>query len=123
MTTQTVQSGSTFDALEDDVDVFVEATFIESGSQLQMALIGSEPVLLIQPEYDEDERALKFVLTAVDLDPEGLVEVLELILDTARTMAEGQSNDRHEIIHDHADDFTPSELQVAPTLGAAPDES
>lgn len=87
---QRVESGVAFPG-ETDADIFVQASFIESGNQLQMALIGTEPVILIQPEYDAEANEVTFVVTAVDLDPPGLVEVLEVLLDTARTMAEQQA--------------------------------
>lgn len=83
----TIESGVAF-AQDTDAEVFVEATFIESGNQLQHLFIGLEPVLLIVPEFDADVNELKFLLTAVDLNPVGLVEVLEVILDAAKTMVE-----------------------------------
>lgn len=80
-----VESGVAF-AQETDADVSVEATFIESGNQLQHLFIGLEPVLLIVPEYDADVNEVKFLITAVDLDPQGLVDVLDVILDAAKEM-------------------------------------
>jgi len=85
-----VESGVRFPA-NPDVRTEVAATFIQSGNQMQMAIIGTEPVLLVQPEYDADENAVTLITTAVDLDPAGLVQTLEVMLDAARLMAEQQA--------------------------------
>lgn len=85
-----VESGVRFVGLE-DTTVEVAGTFIESGNQLQMALIGSEPVLLVQPNYDADENHITLILTAVDLPPEGLVQTLEVLLDGAKTVVAMQA--------------------------------
>jgi hypothetical protein len=90
MTQHTIESGVAF-ATEVDAEVFVQATFIESGQQMHMAIIGTEPVLLIQPEYDADANEVNFLVTAVDLDPEGLVEVLDVLLDAAKLMVSQQA--------------------------------
>lgn len=76
---------------------YVEATFVQSGQQMQMALIGSEPVLLIQPEYDIDTHSVTLLTTAVDLPPPALVEVLEVLLDGARQMVETDLEKLEEI--------------------------
>jgi len=68
----------------------VAGTFIESGNQMQMVLIGHEPVIVVQPEYDADENKITLVLTTVDLPPQGLVEVLEALLDATREIAAQQ---------------------------------
>lgn len=85
--TLAVESGVSF-TQHAGTKVQVEATFLESGNQMQMAIIGTEPVLLVQPNFDADDNEVTFILTSVDLGPEGLVEVLEILLDAARTMAE-----------------------------------
>jgi hypothetical protein len=90
MTEHTHESGVRFPE-NPDTQVEVAATFIESGNQMQMAIIGTEPVLLIQPEYNADEDKVTFLLTAVDLDPAGLVQVAEVLLDAANTMAAQQA--------------------------------
>lgn len=87
-----VESGAAFPD-DTDAEVFVEATFLESGNQLQQVFVGLEPVLLVQPEYDADAHEVKFLVTAVDLNPAGLVEVLELLLDSAKTMVEQENAD------------------------------
>lgn len=81
-----VESGPAFPE-QPDTEIGISATFIESGSQLQNIFIGLEPVLLIQPEYDADENKVEFVITSVDLGPEGLVSVLEYLLEGAREIA------------------------------------
>lgn len=85
MTTHTIESGVAF-AHETSADVSVEATFIDSGEQLQHIFVGLEPILIIQPEYDADDDSAKFIITAVDLPPQGLVSVLEVLLDSAKQM-------------------------------------
>lgn len=97
-----IESGAAF-AADTDAEISVEASFLESGNQLQQVFVGLEPVLLIQPEYDADVNQVKFVLTAVDLDPTGLIEVLEVILDAAREMAIQQAEMRDE--HAATEDF------------------
>ena len=84
--TLAVESGVSF-TQHAGTKVQVEATFLESGNQMQMAIIGTEPVILVQPNFDADDNEVTFILTSVDLGPEGLVEVLEILLDAARTMA------------------------------------
>lgn len=86
---EVIESGVRFTGLE-DFETQVAATFIESGNQMQMAIIGTEPVLLVQPNFDADENVVTMILTAVDLPPKGLIEVLELLLDGARTIVRQQ---------------------------------
>ena len=89
---QTVESGVRFpNAAPGGVETQVSATFLESGNQLQQVFIGLQPVLVIQPEYDADTNSVDLVTIAVDLDPAGLVETLEVLLDAAKTMAEQQA--------------------------------
>ena len=76
--------------------VEVAGNFIQSGHQMQMALIGTEPVLLVQPEYDAETKSITLITTAVDLPPRGLVLVLEALLDGARTIAEVQEQQAAE---------------------------
>lgn len=92
MTDITVESGVAF-AGETDAEVFVEATFLQSGNQLQNVFIGLEPVILVVPEYDAEANEVKFVLTVVDLDAQGLVSILDVLLDAAKEMAEQQGED------------------------------
>ena len=80
-----------------DVPVEVAGNFITSGNQMQMALIGSEPVLLVQPEYDAEEGKVTLITTAVDLPPGGLVHVLEALLDGARTIVAVQEEQAAEL--------------------------
>jgi len=87
-----VESGVRFpNAAPGGVETQVSATFLESGQQLQQVFIGLQPVLVIQPEYDADTNVVDLVTIAVDLDPAGLVETLEVLLDAAKTMAEQQA--------------------------------
>lgn len=67
-----------------DVLVNVAGNFIQSGNQMQMLLIGTEPVLAVQPEYDAEANEVTLITTAVDLPPAGLVHVLEVLLDGVR---------------------------------------
>lgn len=80
-----------------DTPVEVAGNFIQSGYQMQMALIGVEPVLLVQPEYDAEEGRVTLITTAVDLPPGGLVHVLESLLDGARTIVEVQEEQAREM--------------------------
>lgn len=77
--------------------VEVAGNFIQSGHQMQMALIGVEPVLLVQPEYDAEEGRVTLITTAVDLPPGGLVHVLESLLDGARTIVKVQEQQAAEM--------------------------
>lgn len=87
-----VESGVRFpNAAPGGVETQVSATFLESGNQLQQVFIGLQPVLVIQPEYDADTNVVDLVTIAVDLDPAGLVETLEVLLDAAKTMAAQQA--------------------------------
>lgn len=87
-----VESGVRFpSAAPGGVETAVSATFLESGNQLQQVFIGLQPVLVIQPEYDAEENKVDLVTIAVDLDPAGLVETLEVLLDAAKTMAQQQA--------------------------------
>lgn len=67
-----------------DVEVDVAANFILSGNQMQMLLVGTEPVLVVQPEFDAEANRVTLVTTTVDLPPAGLVKVLEALLDGAQ---------------------------------------
>jgi hypothetical protein len=87
-----VESGVRFpSAAPGGVETVVSATFLESGNQLQQVFIGLQPVLVIQPEYDAEKNVVDLVTIAVDLDPAGLVETLEVLLDAAKTMAAQQA--------------------------------
>lgn len=83
------ESGVRFPDLP-ETPVEVAGNFITSGTQMQMVLVGTEPVLVVQPEYDADEGKVTLITTAVDLPPGGLVHVLEALLDGARTISEVQ---------------------------------
>ncbi len=80
---QTAESGVKFPDMPDTL-VTVAGNFIQSGYQMQMAIIGTEPILVVQPEYDADENEVTLITTAVDLPPAGLVHVLEALLDGTR---------------------------------------
>lgn len=73
-----------------DTEVSVAGTFIRSGEQLQNLFIGLEPVVVIQPEYDADEDHVTFNIVAVDLDPAGLIEILDILKDGAEAMVAQQ---------------------------------
>jgi hypothetical protein len=77
-----------------DVLVSVAGNFITSGNQMQMAIIGTEPILVVQPEYDAEENEVTLITTAVDLPPAGLVQVLEALLDGTREIVRIQSGER-----------------------------
>lgn len=85
-----VESGVRFTGLE-DYTVEVNGTFIESGNQMQMAIIGTEPVLLVQPNFDADRNHVTLLVTAVDLPPQGLVEVLAVLTDGAKMVVDQQA--------------------------------
>lgn len=80
-----------------DTKVSMAAQFIESGNQMSMAIIGTEPVLLIQPEFDADANEVTLITTAVDLPPEGLIHVLEALLDGTREIVSIQAQQRAEM--------------------------
>lgn len=85
----TVGSGVRFpDTPETPVEV--AGNFVTSGNQMQTLMVGTEPVLVVQPEYDADEGVVTLITTTVDLPPRGLVQVLEALLDGARTIVEIQ---------------------------------
>lgn len=88
--TLVVESGVRFPDLP-DTPVEVAGNFIQSGHQMQMALIGSEPVLLVQPEYDAEEGQVTLITTAVDLPPAGLLHVLDVLTDGVKTIVEAQA--------------------------------
>lgn len=88
--TLVVESGVRFPDLP-DTPVEVAGNFIQSGHQMQMALIGSEPVLLVQPEYDAEEGQVTLITTAVDLPPAGLLHVLDVLTDGVKTIVEVQA--------------------------------
>lgn len=105
---QTIESGVRFpSAAPGGVETQVSATFLESGNQLQQVFIGLQPVLVIQPEYDADTNTVDLVTIAVDLDPAGLVETLEVLLDAAKTMATQQA----EAIAEHQAECPHTETQ------------
>lgn len=81
----TAESGVRFPELP-DTPVEIAGNFITSGTQMQMVLVGTEPILVVQPEYDADEDRVTLITTAVDLPPAGLIHVLESLLDGARTI-------------------------------------
>jgi len=87
-----------------DTKVSMAAQFIESGNQMTMAIIGTEPVLLIQPEFDAETNEVTLITTAVDLLPEGLVLVLEALLDGTREIVNIQGQQRAEIARQRAVD-------------------
>jgi len=80
-----------------DTPIEMAGNFITSGNQMQMVLVGTEPVLVVQPEYDAETRRITLITTAVDLPPAGLVQVLEALLDSARTIVEIQAQQQREI--------------------------
>lgn len=89
MTTINTESGVRFPE-HPDTELTVSATFLRCGEQLQQVFIGLEPVIVIQPEYDAEEDQVTFVVTACDLDPEGLIRVLDVLRDSAEEMLKQQ---------------------------------
>lgn len=89
------ESGVRFPDLP-DTPVEVAGNFIQSGHQMQMALIGSEPVLLVQPEYDAEEGRVTLITTAVDLPPAGLLHVLDVLADGVKTIVQIQAQQEAE---------------------------
>lgn len=94
--TLSAESGVRFPDMP-ETPVEVAGNFITSGTQMQMVLVGTEPVLVVQPEYDAEEGRVTLITTAVDLPPAGLVHVLESLLDGARTIVEVQEQQAREI--------------------------
>lgn len=94
--TLVAESGVRFPDLP-ETPVEVAGNFITSGTQMQMVLVGTEPVLVVQPEYDAEEKRVTLITTAVDLPPGGLVRVLEALLDGARTIVEVQEQQAEEM--------------------------
>ena len=92
-------SGVRFPDMPDTL-VTIAGNFIESGNQMQMAIIGTEPILVVQPEYDADENEVTLITTAVDLPPAGLIHVLEAMLDGVREIVRIQSGERERDIAD-----------------------
>lgn len=90
----TVESGVAFPDQAPDAEVSVSATFIESGTQLQQLFVGLEPVLIIQPEYDADQNEITFVMTAVDIDAAGLVDLFDVLKHAAEEMVSQQDEMR-----------------------------
>lgn len=99
-----VESGVRFTGME-DTSIEVAGTFIESGNQMQMAIIGTEPVLLVQPNFDAEENHITLIVTAVDLPPRGLVETLKVLLDGAETIVAQQG--QMESVREDDDVFDP----------------
>ena len=88
------ESGVRFPDLPNTL-VSVAGNFITSGNQMQMIIVGTEPILVVQPEYDADENEVTLITTTVDLNPAGLVHVLEALLDGTREIVriqEGQDD-------------------------------
>jgi hypothetical protein len=98
----TAESGVRFPDMP-STKVSMAAQFIESGNQMSMAIIGTEPVLLIQPEFDADTNEVTLITTAVDLPPEGLALVLEALLDGTREIINIQAQQRAEMAQADAD--------------------
>ena len=88
----TVGSGVRFPETP-DIPVEIAGNFVTSGNQMQMLMVGTEPVLVVQPEYDAEEGVVTLITTTVDLPPAGLVQVLEALLDGARTIVGIQRGD------------------------------
>jgi len=78
--------------------VNVAGNFMQSGNQMHMAIIGTEPILLVQPEYDADLNEVTLITTAVDLPPAGLVHVLEALLDGTREIVRIQEQQHEELM-------------------------
>ena len=118
--TLAVESGVAFPKQAPGAQVSVEATFIEPGNQMQMVLVGSEPVLVLQPEYDADANTIRFVLTAVALDPAGLKQVVDIVQDAVEEMASVQRQQQAEIAEADAalrkanEDFELAQLPETP---------
>lgn len=93
---QVAESGVRFPDMP-ETPVEVAGNFIQSGNQMQMVLVGTEPVLVVQPEYDAAEDRVTLITTAVDLPPAGLVHVLEALLDGARTIVAVQEQQAREM--------------------------
>jgi hypothetical protein len=86
----TIESGVRF-AAHPDTAVEVDSTFLRSeAGQLRTVFVGVEPAVLIQPEYDADSNTVTLILTACDLDPAGLLELLATLADAAEQMVAQQ---------------------------------
>jgi len=114
------ESGVAFPNQAPTAQVAVEATFIEPGNQMQMALIGSEPVLLLQPQYDAETNSITLVLTAVALDPIALEQVVGIVADASQEMASVQRKQQAEMAEADAalrkanEDFELAQLPETP---------
>lgn len=80
-----IDSGPYFPDLA-GVGMEVATTFMRSGSQMQMLLVGTEPVLVVQPEYSAENDKVTFVITAVDLNAEGMLPVLRALTEATEEM-------------------------------------
>lgn len=120
-----VQSGVSFTGPEgEDIPISVAATFLQvSDGQLGHVFIGNEPILVIQPEYDADTREVTLNLTGVEINPPGLVEILEALLDAAKTMVERDIEHLKTLDEDDDRPMTPAEIEVASQMsGPAPSD-
>lgn len=90
MNNHTIESGVRFKGPEgEDIETTVAATFLQvADGQLGHVFVGNEPILVIQPEFDADDMTVTLNLTGVEINPPALVEILETLLDAARTMVE-----------------------------------
>lgn len=113
MTDQTYTTSGVAFASDPDVTVEVQGTFMESGNQLHQVFIGLEPVLLVQPEFDADERALTLLLTTVDLPPRQILEVLEKLTDAVKEIVSIQEQQAEEIRRAD-EDFALAQLPETP---------
>lgn len=102
----TIESGIRFKGPEgEDIETVVNATFLQvADGQLQQVFVGVEPVLVIQPEFHAEEMTVHLNLTGVEINPPGLVEILEALLDAAKTMVEVDEEHLKTLDEREADD-------------------
>ena len=79
--TLVAESGVRFPDLP-DTPVEVAGNFITSGTQMQMVLVGTEPVLVVQPEYDAEAK--RVTLTSRAFRNDQLALFYEATIGTTR---------------------------------------
>lgn len=123
MSNHIIESGPRFKGPEgEDIETTVAATFIQvADGQLGHLFIGNEPVIVVQPEYDAEAPLITLNITGVEINPPGLVEILEILLDAARTMVEVDVEHLKTLDEDDDRPMTPEEIEVASQMsGPAP---
>lgn len=120
-----IESGPRFKGPEgEDIEATVAATFLQiADGQLGHVFVGNEPVIIVQPEFDADDMQITLNITGVEINPPGLVEILEILLDAARTMVERDIEHLATLEDDDDRPMTRAEIEVASQMsGPAPSD-